>query len=54
MSKTKGNAKIGNIEKKIEKEFGLPKGCISIRNTDGTNCKSQKLIKNLRKDYGEE
>jgi hypothetical protein len=54
MPRVRNDANTGTIERKIEEEYGLPKGSVSIRNPDGKNTKSNKKIKNLRKDYGEE
>lgn len=45
MRKTRGDCRVGTFEKK----HGLPAG--AIRNPDGKDARSDKLIKNLRKDY---
>lgn len=45
------DASVGSIEKRIERDYGLPEGSISIRNKDGANARSDKRIENVRKEY---
>lgn len=45
------DASVGSIEKDIEKNYGLPSGSVSIRNSDGGNARSDKKISNLKKDH---
>lgn len=44
-----GNATVGAVEKKIAEELGVPK--VTLMNSDGTNTRSDKLLKNYRKDH---
>ena len=46
------DATVGSIEKHIENTYGLPKGSIQINRADDGDARSDKLIKNLRKEYG--
>lgn len=46
------DATVGSIEKHIEGAYGLPKGSIQINRVDDKNARSDKTIKNLRKEYG--
>ena len=45
------DAGVGATEKRIEDDYGLPPGSISIRNPDGKDARSDKKIGKLRKDY---
>ena len=47
----RSDARVGSIEKRIEKDYGLPAGSVHIRNPDGRNARSDKEVGNLRKDY---
>lgn len=44
------DASVGSIEKRIEKDYGLPKDSIQINRPDGTNARSDKKIGNLKKE----
>ncbi|OPX41830.1 hypothetical protein CLHUN_43000 [Ruminiclostridium hungatei] len=44
-------ASIGSIEKRIEKDYGLPSGSIQINRADGGNARSDKKIQNLKKEF---
>lgn len=44
-------ARVGSLEKRIEDDYGLPSGSISIRNSDGSNTRSDKKIGNLKKEH---
>ena len=46
---TREDASVGSIEKRIEKDYGLPEGSIQINRPDGSNARSDKKIKNLKK-----
>lgn len=41
------DAKAGSIEKRIEQDYGLPKGSVQINRSDGNNARSDKKIGNL-------
>ncbi len=45
------DARVGSLEKRIEDDYGLPSGSISIRNSDGSNTRSDKKIGNLKKEH---
>ena len=45
------DAKVGSIEKRIEKDYGLPPGTVQINRADGGNARSDKRIGNLKKEY---
>lgn len=45
------DAKVGSIEKRIEKDYGLPKGSVQINRPDGSNARSDKKIGNLKKEH---
>lgn len=45
------DAKVGSIEKRIEKDYGLPKGSVQINRPDGTNARSDKKIGNLKREH---
>lgn len=45
------NAKVKTIEKKIEKEYNLPKGSVNITLPCKRNARDEKKVKSLRKDY---
>jgi hypothetical protein len=45
------DATVGSIEKHIEKTYGLPDGSVQINRANETNARSDKLIRNLRKEY---
>jgi len=45
------DASIGAIEKRIERDYGLPAGAIQINRVDGKNARSDKKIGNLKKEY---
>lgn len=47
----RSDARVGSIEKRIEKDYGLPEGSVHIRNPDGKNARSDKEVGTLRKDY---
>lgn len=46
------DASVGAIERRIEKDFGLPTGTVQINRADGGNARSDKKIKNLKKEFG--
>jgi hypothetical protein len=46
------DASVGSIEKRIENDYGLPKGSIQINRPDGSNARSDKKIGNLKKEHG--
>ena len=43
------DASVGSIEKRIEKDYGLPEGSIQINRPDGSNARSDKKDKDLKK-----
>jgi hypothetical protein len=45
------DATVGSIERRIEKDYGLPAGTVQINRADGSNARSDKKIRNLRKEY---
>ncbi|MCE5287398.1 MAG: hypothetical protein LLG02_16350 [Pelosinus sp.] len=45
------DAKVGSIERRIEEDYGLPKGSVQINRPDGSNARSDKKIGNLRKEH---
>lgn len=45
------DANVGSIERRIEKDYGLPKGAVQINRADGGNARSDKRIGNLKKEY---
>lgn len=47
------DATVGGIESRIEQDYGLPPGSVSIRNPSGKNARSDKKIENLKKDHGQ-
>lgn len=47
----RSDARVGSIEKRIERDYGLPAGSVHIRNPDGRNARSDKEVGSLRKDY---
>ena len=47
------DSKVGSAERRIERELGLPKGSVQIRNPDGSNARSDKQVGNLRSNYDE-
>lgn len=47
----RGDAKIGTIEKRIERDYGLPANSVTIVNPDGDDARSDKTVGSLRKDY---
>lgn len=47
----RNDASVGSIEKDIETTYGLPPGCVSIRNSDGKNTRSDKKIGSLKKEH---
>lgn len=51
---THSQAKVKNIEKKIEKTFDLPEGSVQINNPNGKDSHGAQKIGNLRKKYDEE
>ncbi|MEF2969104.1 hypothetical protein V3851_25300 [Paenibacillus sp. M1] len=46
------DASVGSIEKRIEKDYGLPAGTVQINRADGGNARSDKRIGNLKKEHG--
>ena len=46
----RNDASVGSIERRIEKDYGLPEGSVSIRNPDGSNARSDKSIGKLRNE----
>jgi hypothetical protein len=46
----RADACVGSIEKRIEKDYGLPKDSIQINRPDGSNARSDKKIGNLKKE----
>ena len=47
----RGDAKVGTIEKRIERDYGLPANSVTIVNPDGDDARSDKTVGSLRKDY---
>ena len=45
------DAKVGSIEKRIEQDYGLPKGSVQINRPDGSNARSDKKIGNLKREH---
>ncbi|MBY3618602.1 hypothetical protein HGO21_03485 [Acinetobacter sp. CUI P1] len=45
------DASIGGIDRRIEKDYGLPAGAVQINRADGGNARSDKKIGNLKKEY---
>jgi hypothetical protein len=45
------DATVGSIERRIEKDYGLPTGTVQINRADGGNARSDKRIGNLKKEY---
>lgn len=45
------DALVGNAERKIEKTFDLPKGCVQLNLPNGKKARKDKLIRSLLKDY---
>jgi hypothetical protein len=45
------DATVGAIERRIEKDYGLPAGTVQINRADGGNARSDKKIGNLKKEY---
>jgi hypothetical protein len=45
------DASVGAIERRIEKDYGLPAGTVQINRADGGNARSDKKIGNLRKEF---
>lgn len=45
------DASVGSIEKRIEQDYGLPKGSVQINRADGSNARSDKHIGNLKKEH---
>jgi hypothetical protein len=46
-----GNAKVGSVEKTLAEKLGLPG--LQLTNKSGRNTRSDKLMKNHRKDWNE-
>ena len=49
--KTRKDARVDTIERKIEKEKGLPEGSVKIFNPDGKDARGDKRVGRLREDY---
>lgn len=47
----RNDATVGSIEKRIELDYGLPKGSVQINRPDGSNARSDKKIEKLRKEH---
>ncbi len=47
----RNDSSVGSMEKRIEHDYGMPEGSISIRNSDGSNARSDKKIHSVRNDY---
>lgn len=45
------DACVGSLEKRIEDDYGLPSGSVSIRNSDGRNTRSDKKVGTLKKEH---
>ena len=45
------DAKVGSIERRVEQDYGLPKGSVQINRPGGSNARSDKKIGNLKKEY---
>jgi hypothetical protein len=46
------DSSVGSAERNIERELGLPRGCVRLVNPDGGNARSDKLIRALLADWG--
>lgn len=47
----KENASVGGTERRIERDYGLPRGSVDLRNPTGRAAKSNKRIGSLRDDW---
>ncbi|MFF2015733.1 hypothetical protein [Paenibacillus sp. NPDC058177] len=47
----RNDARVDSIEKRIEKDYGLPAGSIQLNRADGGNARGDKKMSNLRKEY---
>ena len=47
----RSDATVGSIEERIEKDYGLPEGSVSIRNPGGGDARSDKKIGSLKNDH---
>ncbi|MCK6075361.1 hypothetical protein [Paenibacillus silvae] len=45
------DASVGAIERRIEKDYGLPSGTVQINRADGGNARSDKKVGNLKKEF---
>ena len=45
------DARVGSIERRIERAFGLPQGSVSIRRKDGGDARSDKFIRSVREGF---
>ena len=45
------DASVGAIEKRIEKDYGLPANSVQINKANGENARSDKKIKSLKKEF---
>lgn len=50
----RSDAEVGSIEKRMEKDYGLPRGSIQINRPGGQNARSDKQVGRLRDEYDEE
>lgn len=46
----RSDASIGSVEKRIERDLGLPKGSVDIRRPDGRSKRNDASIASLKKD----
>ncbi len=47
----RNDSSVGSLEKRIERDYGLPEGSISIRNADRSDARSDKKIGSLKNDF---
>ena len=46
------NGTVGAAERRIERDYGLPKGSVCLLNPDSSDARSNKKIGSLRRDWG--
>jgi hypothetical protein len=47
----RSDASVKSIEKRIEKDYGLPPGSVQINKSGGKNARSDAKIETIRKDH---
>ena len=47
----RSDASVKSVEKRIEKDFGLPPGSVQINKSGGKNARSDAKIATVRKDH---